>query len=762
VPQVPPSTRAPAAALGTVLALTAVVLLTPLADESTDGALANVVQLLLAATACVATATRAWRCAGRRRLTWVAASVGCAGWTVGQAVWTWYELVAGREVPFPSPADVGFLVFPAAMAVALWTYPARGGWRQRRRLLDALTVTAAVAVMSWPVLRAVAQAAGEDPLSLAVSLAYPAGDLVVLVLTVLMLTGASTDRWALGLLGAGLGAFALADGAFAYLTASGSFASGHVVDLGWMLGFVLITLAAAATSEQVAPPPADADIALVSALPYVPVAVAAVAVAVRRLAGGELDAAERALVAGALLLLVARQWVTLRENAQLAGELAQRERELRHQAFHDGLTGLANRALFLDRLDHALELHRSDLRPLAVLLCDLDDFKVVNDTQGHAAGDELLVRVAERLRGALRSADTLARLGGDEFAVLLEHGDEAESVAVRVVAALDAPFFVAGRALGVRASVGVALVDATATTPGTDELLARADTAMYAAKRAGKGRLRLYEDGMSLAEVEDHRLAEALRRAIAQGEVDVVFQPVVATATGAVEGLETLARWRWNGAPVPPQVFVPVAERHGLVAALTDLVLDRALSELTNLDARLGHSRLRISVNVAPQDLCGGTLATRVRTRLSAHGVLADRLVLEVTESGLLTDVAAARATAEDLAAFGVRLALDDFGVGYSSLAHLHTIPLRILKIDRAFTAGLDVDANQVRFVRALLALAHDLGLDVVAEGVERPAQLALLRDLGCEMVQGWLLARPAPAAALLPLLRDGAHLPVA
>jgi diguanylate cyclase (GGDEF)-like protein len=747
--------------LGAVLAVTALVLLTPLGSERTDGAVANAVELALAATACAATAVRARACTGRRRLSWAAASVGCGGWAVGQALWTWYEQVAGREVPFPSLADAGFLVFPPAMALALWTFPARGGWRQRRRLLDALTVTTAVSLTVWPVLRAVADAAGDDPFPLVVSLAYPAGDLVVLILTVLILAGATTDRWALGLLGAGLASFALADGAFAYLTATEAFASGDVVDLGWMLGFALVALAAAATSEQAAPQPSDTVVTRVSVLPYLPVVAAAVAVATRRLTGQELSGAERAVVAGALVLLLARQWVTLRENAQLAGDLAARESELRHQAFHDGLTGLANRALFLDRLEHALELHRSDLRPLAVLLCDLDDFKVVNDTQGHAAGDQLLLRVAERLRGALRSADTLARLGGDEFAVLLEHGDEAEVVAARVVAALDAPFFVLGRAVGVRASVGVAVVEPTSQTPGTDELLARADTAMYAAKRAGKGLVRLYEDGMSLAEVEDHRLAEALRDAIARGELDVVFQPVVATATGEVARLETLARWRWDGTAVPPQVFVPVAERHGLVAPLTDLVLDRALAQLVALDAELGHSRLHMAVNVAPQDVSGGTLAARVRTRLATHGLAADRLVLEVTESGLLTDVAAAQATAAELHQLGVRLALDGFGVGYSALAHLHTIPLRGLKIDRSFVAGLDVDPNQARFVRALLALAHDLGLDVVAEGVERPAQLALLRELGCEMVQGWLLARPAPVASLLPLLRDGVPLHV-
>jgi EAL domain-containing protein (putative c-di-GMP-specific phosphodiesterase class I) len=283
---------------------------------------------------------------------------------------------------------------------------------------------------------------------------------------------------------------------------------------------------------------------------------------------------------------------------------------------------------------------------------------------------------------------------------------------------------------------------------------------MYAAKRGGKRQARVYEPGMSLAEVGERRMVEALGQAVRERRLELVYQPVVDVATGAVQGVEALARWTWDGLVVPPSEFVPVAERSGLVAALTDLVLDLACAQLAAWDRELVRPGLRIAVNVAPQDLVGGTLPERVEAALRRHAVDADRLVLEITETGLVTDLEAGRVATAALRGLGVRLALDDFGVGYSSLAHLHTIPLQTLKIDRQFLAGLGREAGQERFLRALLALGRDLGLTVVAEGVERPEQLALLRALGCETAQGYLLARPLPAAQVAAVLRDGVPVP--
>ena len=755
-----------AAVVGAVLAGVAVVLLTPVAPGVDSGTVANLAEAGLSTLAAATALWRAVRSSGRVRATWAAFGTASAGWAAGQWTWTWYEEVAGREVPFPSWADVGFLAFPLAMAVALWLQAGRAPWRRHRRMLDALTVTAALTLVAWTTaLGAVVQAGADSRLALVVSVAYPAGDLVLLVLVALALLDRRGDPLTLGLVAAGLVSFAVADSAFAYLTATGSFASGEAVDLAWMAGFALLAVAPlTGEGAQVAPVDAEAEPAP-SLLPYAAVLVAVVTVVWHRVENGRLEPGELLLVGVVLSLVMARQFATLRENAALLRVLAAREAELRHQAFHDGVTGLANRALFTDRLEHALELHRSDLRPLAVVLCDLDDFKVVNDTLGHAAGDDLLLRIAERLRGALRAADTLARLGGDEFAALLEHGDRAEAAAARVAAVFDAPFAVAGASVKVTASIGLAVVAAADPTPRPDDLLVQADTAMYTAKRSGKGHVRLFQPGMSLVEVDDHRLASALRQAIAAGEVQVAYQPVVTVATGEVEGLECLARWTWEGRPVPPSTFIPVAERGGFIAELTDHVLEVGCRQLAAWSLELGHDRLRVGVNVAPRELVGGTVAARTAAVLARYGLDPDRLVVEITETGLLTDVPAARAATGALADLGVRLALDDFGVGYSSLAHLSSIPLRLLKIDRAFTDRLGTDAAQERFVRALLGLGEELGLAVIAEGVERPEQLAVLSALGCEMAQGYLLAPPGSAEQVRPLLEGvvpGARVPAA
>jgi diguanylate cyclase len=757
--------RRPAAVLAGVLVLCGVLVVSsPWTSPRLVSDLANLTELLLAALAASTALWRARRCRGRRRRAWTAVSAGCAGWAAGQAVWCWYEVLQRQAAPFPSVADAGFLLFPLAMCTGLWLYLPPDGWRQRRRLLDAFMVTAALGLVSWStVLSAVVEAGAEGRLGFAVSIAYPALDLVLVVLVVLSLAATRTDQLALGLLGAGLLAFTLADSGFAYQQAvGGSFTSGTLVDLGWIVGFALLAMAPlTATGDDAREQDTGSGLQPVrlvptSLLPYVAVLAGAALVAFRELNREQLASAERLLLACTVLLVLARQFTTLRENGSLLADLAHREAQLRHQAFHDGLTGLANRALFNDRLSHALELHRGQLRPLAVLLCDLDDFKLVNDTFGHAAGDDLLVRVAERLRGAIRSTDTLARLGGDEFAVLVEGGDSAEQAATRLVDALSVPFTVCDTDVVVRTSVGVGLVPAAAGTPTRSALLRQADTAMYAAKRAGKGAVRLYEPGMSLLEAEERRMADALREALRAGTLELVYQPVVTVATGAVAGVESLLRWTWDGRVVPPAQFVPVAERTGLVAELTDHVLERACAQLAAWSRQLGVPELCVGVNVAPQDLVGGTLAGRVADVLHRHGIGADRLVLEITETGLLTDLDAAREATGALRRLGVRLALDDFGVGYSSLAHLNLIPLQILKIDRQFTAGLGRDPGQARFVRALLALARDLGLDVVAEGVEQPEQLASLRAMGCEMAQGFLLAGPGTPAEVEQVLVQG------
>ena len=670
----------------------------------------------------------------------------------------------GRETPFPSWADVGFLGMSAGACAALWLYPAQEAGADRgRRLLDGLTVTCSLALVWWSTaLGAVATAGGEQPLAFAVSLAYPAGDLVVVVMAVLVLCRVRSDRLALLLLTAGIAAIAVADSGFTYATATDAYAPVNALDLGWLGGFLLLALAPlAATGTAAAPRPGSGLRPVESNLPYAPVLLALSLLGVRLLTGTHVDAVTTVLVLATAVLVMLRQHLTHRDNAWLVTELAEREAQLRHRAFHDDLTGLANRALFSNRVAHALELHRRDLRPLAVLFCDLDDFKVVNDTHGHAAGDELLVRVAERLQGALRGGDTLARLGGDEFAVLLEDGGEPLLVAQKVADALRAPFHVSGRALRGGASIGVAAVPADAVTPTEDALLARADTAMYAAKRSGKGALRSFEPGMELVEVSDGTRRRALADAVRLRHLTLDYQPLVDPRTGRVAGVEALARWAPEGTPVPPQEFIALAERTDLIGGLTDLVLDLACAQLSAWTAELDRPDLQVGVNVSPQQVTDPGFPDRVADTLRRHGLQGSQLVLEITESGLLQDLEAARQVTARLRALGVALSLDDFGVGYSSLAHLSGLPVDGLKIDRAFLEGLGHDPARTRFVQALVRLGQDLELDVVAEGVERVEQLDMLRDLGCTLVQGYLLSRPVRPEALTRVLADGmpAHL---
>lgn len=724
----------------------------------------DLAQLVAAAFAAVTTGWCARRTVDRRRRAWGALSAGSAAWAGGQAIWSWFELVAGRDTPFPSVADVGFLGFAAGATAALLLYPVDDGIGDgRRRVLDGVAVTAALGLISWSTaLGAVVRTDAETVLAAVVGIAYPATDLVALVLVVLLLSRRVPDRVALSLVGCGISAIALSDSAFLWLTASGAYSSeSHAVSLGWCAGFALLGLAPLAVDHAAVVREGEPDLpAAASALPYVPLSVAALIIGVQLVTGHPPDLVEVLLAGLALATVLIRQYDTVRDNRRLLGELAEREAELRHLAFHDGLTGLANRALFRDRVGHALELHRRDNRPLAVLFCDLDDFKVINDTTGHASGDALLVRVAERLRGALRAGDTLARLGGDEFAVLLEDGSDPLGVAQKLVEALRVPFVLLGVPTSVQVSVGVTSIMAGVRTPTADELLAQADTAMYAAKRGGKDSLRVFEPGMALAEVADSDLARALGQAVRDREVTLAYQPIVSLPSGQVTGIEALARWTRDGIVVPPSVFIPVAERTGLIGPLTTALLELVCEQAARW--WLERQDVRVALNLSPSAVVDPDFPRLVAETLSRHGLTGRALALEVTESALLSDPQSARLVCSELRAMGVHLSLDDFGVGYSSLAHLHALPLDSLKVDRAFVDLVDLDEDQRRFTRAVLRLGDDLGLEVVAEGVERPEQLAQLQEMGCRFVQGFLLSRPVPAEQLTALLRRGSLLPMA
>ncbi|MGY1786835.1 diguanylate cyclase domain-containing protein [Geodermatophilus sp. SYSU D00698] len=490
------STAHPRLAALVVVLATAGTLATTVLGPSGAALASDLTQTLAALAAGAATARFAVGSTGLRlRLAWALLALACTSWGAGQAYWT--VLATRGEAPFPSLADVGFLGFCLFAVPALVLHPAGGGRTGRlQRLLDAVMTTGAVGLVSWQTaLGAVLRDDTGHHVGIRLLLAaYPVTDVVLVVLAVLLVTRTPGDRRPLNLVAAGVTALAVADSAFTYLSATGAY-DGGTADVGWTAAFALLAMAGLCHTTLAGAGPdgrtggVRSTGTAASLLPYVPVAVALATALVRSLTGTPLSPGEMLAATGVIAALMVRQYVTVRENVRLAADLAAREAQLRHLAFSDPLTGLANRSLFLDRLEHALALHARDMRPVAVVFLDLDDFKAVNDTLGHAAGDELLLRVAERLTGALRGGDTVARLGGDEFAALLEDGGDPLEAAARITAAMAVPFAVAGRTRAVGASTGVVALAAGDAAVGADQLMARADAAMYTAKRAGKGRV---------------------------------------------------------------------------------------------------------------------------------------------------------------------------------------------------------------------------------------------------------------------------------
>ncbi len=461
---------------------------------------------------------------------------------------------------------------------------------------------------------------------------------------------------------------------------------------------------------------------------------------------------------GALVASFARMTATIEQQAEELRRVPARLDELARQAFRDSLTNLANRALFMDRLGHALVRTERRADYLSVLFLDLDRFKVVNDSLGHAVGDQLLIEVGRRLRNCVRPEDTVARLGGDEFGVMLEGftgAGEATQVAERITAQFERPFVVDGREVFITSSIGIALSPSPQTQP--EQLLHYADLAMYRAKTSGRAHYAVHDGSTSAPSVERLDLEMDLRGAVSRSEFSLYYQPVVDLATNGIVGLEALIRWAHprRGLLLPAN-FITLTEETGLIVPIGRWVLGEACRQIREWEHLVTMDPpLAVSVNLSAKQVHQATLLREVMEVLHASGLPPSRLILEITESVIMDDEPAMLERLTALQGLGVRLALDDFGTGYSPLKYLKCFPADVLKIDQSFVRGVGDRPDDTAIVRAVIAVAKSLQLRVAAEGIETEQQAEQLRVMGCDYGQGFFFARPLPPKHIPALLSN-------
>jgi diguanylate cyclase (GGDEF)-like protein len=697
----------------------------------------------------VAHGVAAARSSGRARRLWLLCAGGLACWGLVEIAIGIPSILSGQRATRPMWADVLNLAALGLAIAAMLAIPSapRTLAGRLRLLLDGLVVASATLGAVWMLVVSALLRRTQSMMDTVVEVAYPI--LAIGTLTIAVLAFAGQRRWR----GSALTYMAGSIATIAFALLVETFADAYGV--AWMAVWVQAGLLASAVLMALTPlaplPPEserswDASTTLGRALPYLPVA--AYTAMAATVGGSGVAPQPPAIWAGVIMIscVMGRQFLALQLNVRLAHSLEEQRAALAHEVLHDSLTGLPNRTMLHDRIRHLDERADPGVQP-ALLMVDLDGFKSVNDTLGHAAGDQLLVVAADRLRTAAGAADHSAlavRLGGDEFAILLPHGGRslARQTAERLLETLAAPLSLTDRRLAVRASIGLAIGGQAQTA--TRELLRNADLALYEAKAHGKGCFREYDESMSAQLHRARELELEVSDAIAGDQLELVYQPIVDLRSGAVHSLEALVRWRHpQRGRLTPHAFLPAAEATGLMPALDRWVLARACEQ-----ARLWHTArpgLVVNANVSAAYLSSGALTRDVRRVLTATGLPPQSLTIEVTETAILADLEAAARTLSTLRRHGVRVALDDFGVGYSSLSHLHRLPIDIIKVDRSFVRDV-ADNAAGSIIDLIIALGRRLDIETVAEGVEEESQAERLRLMRCTRAQGFLFATPMPA----------------
>jgi diguanylate cyclase (GGDEF)-like protein/PAS domain S-box-containing protein len=898
VPSAGPRLSRSAVASGAVLLLAAAfiaVLTSSLGGVGGPRAVSDFGLMLAALGAGVACFLRARHELGRERLFWRLIGTFALSWGIGQTIWTWYEIVQGREVPFPSLADAGYLLAVPFAAAAMLMLPTGTAAGRARTLIDGAMIAGSALLTSWVFVLRIAFEQDGSLFSHTISLLYPIGDVIVVTIVLYSVlrarqAGMKTSAPIL-LIGAGLLGFAFSDSAFTYLTATNTYSSGSLIDIGWFCGFTLILLASLqhARIVEFRSDPAATRLSGMW-LPYAAVIVALASSSFELIRTGNGTSFVSWVRTAMIVAIVIRQVLTLRENRSLTGRLEGRLHDLRaseqrfealvqhssdvvsvvdpdgivtyqsesiqgvfgyggedlqgtcladileqrsgerflhavaevasekqgvrvlelevrhssgrlchaemtmtnllanpsvggivlntrdmserkvlqdqlvHEASHDSLTALANRSLFRDRVEKELRQNNDRQARLTILFLDLDGFKEVNDSLGHATGDVLLIQVAERLRSCVRPIDTVARLGGDEFAVLVADKSserDGATVADRIVRALRDPFKLEGREIYVGASIGIAATDHD--VDDADHLLRNADLAMYRAKAGGAGGYERYHPRLHVALVERLQLEAELRQALAAGDLEFHYQPTLSLATGQIQGVEALARWKHpRQGYISPGEFIPLAEQTGLIRRLGCWGLTEACRRLADWHERFpAHAGMTVSVNISGRHLEDASLIDDVQEALAKSGLEPRYLVLEMTESVLMDHTEENVELLGRLKELGVGLAIDDFGTGYSSLAYLHRFPADVIKIDRSFVERLGGSESDAELLRTIVQLGQSLRMVTVAEGVETEEQALALEAMGCELAQGFHFHRALAREHLEQLLGPATLKPV-